>query len=333
MLALSAEKKMARFVRRAGAACVWVALAGGVFACSVYLWAAGGPPFQLLDTTGQDYYQNCFSLLGLSEQKLVEAIPQLRGLVPAASQKQLPRILSEVGKNVEDYFQAFTQVVATEQVTRARCGPRGRLGQTSRREFTYLFTAHIKSGQAYVREYRAEANGTRVPFSPVSGPAEGFAAMWMLLLPGNQSGSNFRYLGQQQVDGHRTDVIAFAQRPGWSSVVGFFNVGGRRVLLLQQGVIWVDKATNDLLKIRAYLLKPRLEVGLEQQITEIQFGEVHVSYATAGPLLLPLRMTLTTMERGHVLREVHIYSNYKLPAATFKIDGARADARFPQERK
>jgi hypothetical protein len=35
------------------------------------------------------------------------------------------------------------------------------------------------------------------------------------------------------------------------------------------------------------------------------------------------------MYNGHVLREVHVYSNYKLPAATTKIEATPPSAKSP----
>jgi hypothetical protein len=307
-----------------------VALTAGALHCPVSTWAAGMPPYQLLGTTGQDYYEHSFSLVDLPWQELLEDIPELQGLVPAASQQQLPSILGEVGKRVEDSYQKFTQVVSDEQVTQERCSPGGRLRRVSRREFRYLIVSHVERGQEHIDEYRAKANGKRVQFSTAWGlSSEGFAGMWALLVPGNQSGSRFRYLGWQQVGGHATNVIGFAQRPGRAAWVGVVDVGGRSVVTLDQGVIWIDRATNDILKVWAELLKPGLDVGLELQTTEIRFGEIHVSNAAFGPLLLPLRVTVTTMYYGHVLREVHVYSNYKLPAATTKIEAKPPDPISP----
>jgi hypothetical protein len=315
------------------AAGVLIACVARVLYCGAGASAGGLMPYQLLNTTGQDYYQHCLTLIDLPSRDLEEAIPELRGLVPAANQQRLLPILSEVGKSVEDSYQPFTKVVADEQVTQERCGPRGRLKSISRREFSYMIIPRFHAGQERIEEYRAGADGEPVQFSEASGlSAEGFAGMWALLLPGNQSGSKFRYLGQQQLGARTANVIGFAQRPGWSGVTEFLNVGGRRVLILRQGVVWVDRATNEILKLRADLLKPRLDVRLELQTTNIQFGEVHISDAAARPLLVPLRVTVTTVLNGQVFREVHLYSNYKLPAATVKIEPATERAAPPPKR-
>jgi hypothetical protein len=312
------------------AAVVLVAFVAAALYCGARAWAGRLMPYQLLNATGQDYYQHCFTIIDLPWQDLEEAIPELQGLVHARSQQQLLPILSEVGKSVEESYKQFTKVVADEEVTRERCDGGGRFKRISRRQFSYMIVSRLQAGQERIDEYRADVNGKVVQFSEANGlSAEGFAGMWAILLPGNQSGSKFRYLGRQQLGGHVANVIGFAQRPGYANYLGFVDLGGHRLLIMEQGVVWIDRNTNEILKLRADLLKPRLEVGLELQTTEIQFGEVHVSDAAAPPLSVPLRVTLMTVLNGRVFREVHLYSNYKLPTATFKIGPATEGTASP----
>jgi hypothetical protein len=307
-------------MNRVVAAGILIAFAGGH--CGAIPVTAGLMQQQLSDTNGQAYFEGAFTLIDLPAGDLVEALPDLSGLVPAADQQPLPRLLSEVGKNVEEAYQKFTEVIADEQVTRVRCGPAGRLETIARQEFTYLIISHHDGGLDRIEEYRT-AIGGKPGRSLETGAlsTEGFAAMWTLFYPGNQYGSRFRYLGQQSFGERQANVIGFAQRPGWSSVRGFEypHPVGRPVVILYQGVVWVDMATNKILKMQAELLKPRLDIKLELQTTEIRFGEVHASDAASTSLWVPLQVTVTTVWNGQVLREEHLYSNYKLPGSNTKV--------------
>ena len=277
---------------------------------------------QLLDTSGQAYYEGAFTLIDLPAGDLMEALPDLSGLVPAVDQQPLPHLLSEVGKNVEEAYQKSTEIIADEQVTQVRCGPAGGLKTIARQEFTYLIVPHHERGLDRIEEYRTAIGGKPGQSLETEGlSTKGFAAMWALFYPGNQFGSRFRYLGQQPLGERPANVIGFAQKPGWSSIKGFEypQPAGRPVLILYQGVAWVDMATNKILKMQAELLKPRLDIKLELQTTEIRFGEVHVSDAASTSLWVPLQVTVTTLWNGRVLREEHLYSNYKLPGSTTKI--------------
>jgi hypothetical protein len=99
---------------------------------------------------------------------------------------------------------------------------------------------------------------------------------------------------------------------------------------LYQGVAWIDAGTYKILKIRLDLLKPRLDVKLETQTTEIQFGEVHISDVASSSLWVPLNVTVTAAWNGQVFRDQHLYSNYRLPGASTTVKPTREEAGPPK---
>jgi len=288
--------------------------------------AGGLTPPQVSDTSGQDYYQNAWTIVDLPPEDLVETLPELFGLVPATDQKPLPRLLNEVGKSVEESYQKFTEVVADERVTQVQCASSGHLTNAVHRKFSYLILTRDESGLLQLEEYRAGPDGQRVRGSRGGDFfTEGFAGMWAIFYPGNQSGSKFRYFGHLRFGEHVADVVGFREKPGWSYIIGFENIAGSRVLVMYQGVAWIDIATRQILKMRADLLKPRLDVQLELQTTEVQFGEVHISDAASTSLWVPLQVTVTTVWNGRVIRNEHQYSNYRLPGSSSTIKSAPED--------
>jgi len=303
---------------------VVIAFTAALICCGTGTRAGWSMPQQILDTHGQDYYQNAYSLIDLPSDDLVEALPELRGLEPSADQQPLTRLMSEVGKSVEESYEKFTEIVADEQVTLEQYGPTGHPETTLQQEFNYLLLPHHEAGLARIDEYRTGVDGKPVQASVVERPffSQGKASTWALFYPGNQSESKFRYLGRQRFDDQPSQLVGFAQRPGWSNLGGRANWEGRSVVLLYQGVAWIDAATHKILKMRVDLLKPRLDVQLEMQTTEIRFGEVHISDAASSPLWVPLRVTVTTAWNGQVFREKHVYSHYRLPAANTTIKSA-----------
>jgi len=321
------------FMNRARvAASVLMAFAAMMVYCQAGTRDGGFMSQEILDTSGQAYYQNAYTLIDLPSEELVEALPELRGLAPAADQQELPRILSEVGKTVETSYQKFIEIIANEQVTQKQYGSNGHLERTIHHEFSYLILPRYDAGFVRIEEYRTGIEGKPAQGSEAGDLfTKGFASMWAQFHPGNQSGSRFRYLGQQRSGAHPAHVIGFAQRPGWAVGTGLVNarLGGPPVIVLHQGVVWVDTATNKILKMRADLLKPRLDVKLEMQTTEIQFGEVHISDAASTSLWVPLQVIVTTVWDGLVFRDEHLYSNYKLPGSNIKIKSVKEGAAPP----
>lgn len=195
------------------AASVLIAFTAGMVYCQAGTWAGGFMPQEVLDTSGQAYYQNAYTLIDMPSEELVEALPELRGLLPAADQQELPRILSEVGKTVEASYQKFIEIIANEQVTQKQYGANGHLETTIHHEFSYLILPRYDAGLMRIDEYRTGIDGKPAEDSEAGALfTKGFASMWAQFHPGNQSGSKFRYLGQQRSGEHRAHVIGFAQR-------------------------------------------------------------------------------------------------------------------------
>ncbi len=164
----------------------------------------------------------------------------------------------------------------------------------------------------------------------------GFAAASLHFHPWLRSDSAFRYLGEQVVDGRETYVIAFAQRPGWAHISGRVitsevnpitqSVRERSVLVLIQGIAWIDPQGFRCIRIRTDLLAPRLDVKLGRQITDIYFGEVHFQQI-AAPLWLPREVIVTSEWRGRTFRNRHRYRDFKLFTVEAKIGPVQPDQK------
>jgi hypothetical protein len=136
-------------------------------------------------------------------------------------------------------------------------------------------------------------------------------------------------LGQEELDGHMTDVLAFAQRPGWATILGRVVANGRSVVILYQGIAWIDVSTSQIIRMRTDLLAPRSDVGLKQQTTEVEFGEVHLP-EVATPLWLPQTVVVTASLNAETLRNEHRYTNYRLFRVESTIKPAEPDGTVPK---
>jgi hypothetical protein len=266
----------------------------------------------------QSHYAGTYSVVDLSPTEILADFPELQGLEPSSDQERLRMLMDKVGVNVAAAYQRLTSVAADEDITAQKYGYDGRLKSTLRHHFYYIIQVERAALNDHLKEYRADARMAQVE-SP--GVEEGFAfsrdfaSQWMLLYPGNQAGSRFRYLGKQLNDGRQAYVLAFAERPGRAAVTGSVNYQGKSELLLYQGLVWIDALSDHIVKLRLDLLEPCLEVGLERQTTEIKLGEVRIPETTAT-LWLPLEVTVTAMCKGLAFRNVHHYSKYR----TFRVE-------------
>lgn len=275
----------------------------------------------------QSYYAGAYAITDLPVADLVADLPELQGLQPAAGQEPLPAILSQAGASVKQAYQDITSVALDEQITQEQFGYNQRIQSTARHQFSYLIIASHEDGNETLQEYRTDARmkpveslgfGEGFPFT------KDFASMWVLFYPENQPEIKCRYLGQQTSDGRNRYLVCFAERPGGAVVTGRFDAQGRSALLLYQGVAWIDAASFRIVRMRLDLLEPRLDVALERQTTDIQFGEVRIPKAPEA-LWLPEEVVVTTVYNGQLFRNRHRYSNFRLFVVKHEITPAEPE--------
>ncbi len=248
--------------------------------------------------------------------ELTRAVPELWGLEPASAQDELPAILRKTGEDVRAFFETFPSTISTEKIRQERLRQDGQVKESLDQRYAYLLLARSeKQGQSLgLEEYRVDAAGARtVPHGLEGGfmLTTGFASAALLFHPAYQRGASFRFLGPQTVGGHKTFVVAFAQRPETARTVERFNVDDATVLVLLQGVAWVDSGTGQIIRMRTDLLKPASKVRLTRQTTEIQFSEVHFKDMTSA-FWLPREVVVTVEWKGRTFRNLHQYSDFKL---------------------
>lgn len=258
-------------------------------------------------------YNKVQSVVSQPVAELVKAMPELKTLVPASADT-LPGILKSVGSNVAALFTDFPNTISVEQIRQERLRSNGKVQEQLDQKYEYLLVARPEDQGLGLEEYRGDSTGARAVVKGLQGGfmlTSGFASAALIFHPAYQSGSSFRYLGHESMDGHDTDVVAFAQKPSTARMVERFNADDDSVLILVQGVAWIDAATHEIVRMRTDLLKPQPKVRLERQTTEIQFGEVRFK-EISKPFWLPRDVTVTVEWKGHNYRNLHEYSGFRL---------------------
>lgn len=259
-------------------------------------------------------YTGVKSVVTQSLPELMKAMPELAGLQPAVSQEELATVLQRAGESVEAMFRSFPNTVSVEQIRQERRGKGGKIKNSLDQSFQYLLLARPEKWGLGLEEYRTNARGDRdAPVGLKDGLmlTAGFASAPLLFHPVYQAGSNFRYLGRQELEGRALLVVAFAQRPETVKMIERFNTDNASVLVLLQGVAWVDATTYRIIRMRSDLLKPPSGVRLERQTTEIRFQQVPFKEIAAA-LWLPQEVAVTVDWKGRTFRNLHRYSDFKL---------------------
>jgi hypothetical protein len=299
-------------------------LLGTILTGSWALLAAKATPavaLQLGDiSSGQLYYANARPYIEDPVEQLVDRIPELKALQPAQDQQALLMILGKTAVNVDQFFRDAVDLLANEEITREKLSAKGATKSRQSLRYNYLILLHRDESAFSLEEYRTDVDGNRVDLRPDKGYSitSGFALNCIHFASRRQSDSTFRYLGDEMIGARNTYVVAFAQRPGRAKFTGMVGGPWGSVVIMVQGIAWVDKNTFQLVRLRTDLLAPRGDIGLERQTTEENFTEVQLADIPSH-LSLPSDVSVYAVFNGKIFRNEHHYTDYQRYRVSVKI--------------
>ena len=161
--------------------------------------------------------------------ELEERIPELRTLRPARDQQELPTILQNMGRSMDDFARNIGDLIAHEDVTQQQLTAHGKVKAEERVQDNYLILRHgYEWGAPLLQAYSPQAIPFVVHaiFRACYLVTSGYALSCISFSTFAQSQSRFRYLGEQKMDSRETYVLGFAQQPGEATF--FYHDEGNR---------------------------------------------------------------------------------------------------------
>ena len=231
---------------------------------------------------------------------------------PAVDQAPLDAILAAVGENVAKLFARLPNISAVEDVHQEKVSRKGKPGSALENKYRYLCMTPPEQWGPSIDEYRSDLRGKQISQVGMSEGymlTAGFASAPLVFHPAYQSGSTFRLLGHQKVQGRNTFVVAFAQYPARSRIYGIFQDGTNVKTMFKQGIAWIDSENYQIIRLTSDLLKPLSQIKLEKLTTEIDLSEVSFNQVERR-FWLPNQVTVTLDWNGRVLRNKHEYSDF-----------------------
>lgn len=274
-----------------------------------------------------------FASCSLAELQL--AVSELSRLKPTEDQSKLRSLLEKTGAKTAEIARRTPNLISHEAVVLKQGDA------TMRQDFSFLVLQHLLDPKSAVfDEYRVdlktgekietdfqniEAPNSRQPSSAVELPktgasvpqprartlSQGFVNQWLYFYPPSQPESEFRYLGEQTIDGHRTLVVAFAQKPGSVRMPVTFITENGTFPVFMQGVAWVDSSDFRIVQLRTDLLLPPPGMQLRRLTVDIRFSEIRLA-EVPSPLWLPRQVIITANVGAVALHEKHTYTDYRL---------------------
>lgn len=253
-----------------------------------------------------------YVVVDIPVKKILEYYPELKGLVPAQSQQELPNLLERVGAN-QKLLLNLPSIRADETVVQQEADKHGwAVGLPAfTGHFNYFVHAHVTGEGIRFSEGRTDEHWQPVEPTVPSGYSliKGFALLPMHFHPHHQEASRFRYLGRHTLNNREYYVVAFAQQPEKAELLGSVRVNGADITVAYQGVAWIDPDNFQIARMRTDLLMARPEVGME--MTETEFTEVHLPVVSKS-FWLPSEAAVTRSTKNGDLLEKHQFSDYKI---------------------
>jgi VWFA-related protein len=266
-------------------------------------------------------YANAHPYIDLPMAQLVERIPELRTLQSAPDEQDLPVILQKLGRSMDEFVREIGDLIAHEDVTQEKLNAKGNVRGKERVQDNYLILHHGYA-LAASSEYRMDDKGNRLGAIGLEKGyvvTAGFALSCIPFSTVAQPQSRFRYLGEEKMDSRETYVLGFAQQPGEATFfTAMKRTGEADVNMLTQGILWVDKNSFQIIRMRSDLLAPGNEIRLDQLTTEVAFGEVQLQ-DVPNPLWLPRDVDVSMEIDKQKFHNLHHYTNYRRYRVSVKI--------------
>ena len=233
--------------------------------------------------------------------------------MPADLQQDLPKLLEKIAANEKLLLDSVPSVAAEETVVQENLDKKGFVHglPVFTGHYSYLVRAHLTGENVQFKEGRSDENWRAVdPNVPSGYPLVKDSHRCSLQLhPYHQDGAHFRLLGRQVMEGKQDYVIAFAQVPEKSEMLGAVLVNGKEVVVAYQGLVWVDPDNFQVVRMCTDLLRQRPEVGSE--MTDVQFHEMHMPVVDKS-FWLPRNVIVTRYKKDGSLQEKHQFTNYRI---------------------
>jgi hypothetical protein len=152
------------------------------------------------DAGGHNSHSQERTYVDLPLEQLIKRNPDLKGLQLVKDQNQLPLILEETGRSVDDFIHNIGDLIANEDVTQEKLNANGKIKAKERVQDGYLILQHGYEWGANA-EYRMDKNGKRLGAIGLEKGylvTSGYVLSCISFSTVTQSQSKFRYLASRK---------------------------------------------------------------------------------------------------------------------------------------
>jgi hypothetical protein len=236
---------------------------------------------------------------------LFSALPARSAVNPDAD---LSRLLDQIGRQTEKFWDYFSSVTCTETLTQSKIGDKGKVLFEQHETFDYLIILQASGMDIAVDESRVEKTHKATKGSASLLETNGFSIFTLIFHPLYQSRYEFRRLPDEVVGGRQLLRIAFHQMAE-EHPLSVLQLREREYPLMWTGTAWIDPQSLAVVRIQAGLGNSMAETGLLRMDTDVTYSDVAFNESTH--YWLPAKAVIEAETKRQHWRNTHLFGNYR----------------------
>ncbi len=222
----------------------------------------------------------------------------------------LDGIVNQVEEKVEGYVTSLADLHCTESVTQEKLGPKGHVQAKEHAQYDYLIMMQGGVDDFQLNETRiAASSGKSKPIPTSMLVSNGIATALLVFHPYYRDSFKFEIGQDETVDGKSLVPIHFEQIPGRRTPAAL-ALRGREYPLELKGTAWIDRQSDEVVKLEASLVNDMSDIGLHALQIHVEYRPVPIGKAESTFDLPMVAVVDVTTARQH-WRNTHVFDAYK----------------------
>jgi hypothetical protein len=179
--------------------------------------------------------------------------------------------LSRARKNVQEYFDKFSDLTCKESVTQYVLNGSGHAVYRENSAYDYQFQATSASGALKFNETREVRNPAFRDPGRTLLVTTGFASLLLIAHPMYESSYVFEPAGSETIDGVSYALVHFSPVPGAASPASL-RLRGKNYPLPMSGTLWIEPRSGAIVKLEAKVDSSLSDLGLAGLRSEVHYA-------------------------------------------------------------
>jgi hypothetical protein len=212
-------------------------------------------------------------------------------------------------KNVQEYFDKFSDLTCKESVTQFVLNGSGRAIYRENSAYDYQFQATSASGTLKFNETREVRNPAFRDSARTMLVTTGFASLLLVAHPMYEASYVFEVAGAETIDGVSYSMVHFSPVPGTSSPVSL-RLRGKNYPLPLSGTLWIEPRSGAIVKLQAKVDSSLSDLGLAGLRSEVHYA-LHTFRDPAESIWVAESAEIEVDTPRQHWRNLHRFTDYK----------------------